>query len=189
MDKANLLIDVNGITGRNETTTTFDPWLLEVLIEIAARTRYLKTSGTGTTTADQNYIDVPSDMAGSGIDGLVVAISSSHNTIYHPISWDDFLSDKKDGYCVMGDKIYIHPTPGAYSYTLYYSQLHPSSLATILFPDVFLPAVRHRCAAKVYEHYEITDQEAAQLAKFEREMQKFSGYGQPPPVCQPFRGI
>jgi hypothetical protein len=184
MDKTTLLNSVNGMTGRNETATTFDPWLLEVLIEMSARTRYLKTSTTGTTTADQNYISVPSDMAGSEIDGLVI-----NDARYDPISWDDFMGGKKEGYVVMGDSIYLSPTPGAYSYTLYYSKVHPTSLTTILFPDVFQPAVEHGCAAKVYAHYEIMDKLSSQLTLFENEMQKFSGYGQPPPVCKPFRGI
>ncbi len=185
MDKTTLLSDVNGITGRAETATTFNPLLLEVLIEISKRTRCLRTSAAGTTTADQNYLSVPSDMAGSEVDGLLI-----NSVKYNPISWDDWLGNEKDGYCVMGDKIYIHPTPTtAYAYTLYYARLHPSSLASILIPDVFLPAVRHLCCSKVYGKYEIIDKRDSEYLFFENEMKKHSSYGEPPPVCVPYKGI
>jgi hypothetical protein len=185
MDKATLLTDVNSITGRSETATTFDPLLLEVLIEVSARTRYLKTTAAGITTEDQNYIDKPSDMAGSVIDGLVI-----NGEKYNPISWDDFLEGEETGYCVMGDKIYLSPTPdSAYSYTLYYARIHPSSMDTILLPDIFKPAVKHLCCSKVYGKYEIRDKQVEEYQYFENEMRKHSGYGQPPPVCKPFMGI
>jgi hypothetical protein len=183
MDKTTLLTDVNQITGRSETS--IDSELLEALIEVSVVTRYLQASTTGTTTASQNYIDKPSDMAGREIDGLVI-----NGEKYDPISWDDFLEGKEEGYCVRGDRIYLLPTPSdAYAYTVYYAQLHPSSLASILIPDVYKPAIKHCVAAKVYEKYEIEDKAAIQIGKFEYEMKKYSGYGQPPPVAKPYRGI
>ena len=90
----------------------------------------------------------------------------------------------------MGDKIYLHPTPSdAYAYTLYYARIHPSSMDTILLPDIFKPAVKHLCCSKVYGKYEIRDKQVEEYQYFENEMRKHSGYGEPPPVCKPFMGI
>ncbi|MFA5385824.1 MAG: hypothetical protein WC364_14410 [Eubacteriales bacterium] len=184
MLKATLLTRVNQITNRG--LSSIDEELLETLIEISERTLCLPTSTTGTTTASQNYITKPTDMAGDRIIGLVI-----NGQPYNPISWDDFLNQVSGyGYVVYGSRIYITPTPtGAVSYTVYYPQKHPSDLNTILLDDVYKEAVLRLLCAKVYANYEMIPESNAQTGLYEREIQNLSGHGRTPPVCKPHTGV
>ncbi|HIJ71786.1 MAG TPA: hypothetical protein HPP87_10550 [Planctomycetes bacterium] len=189
--KADILSRVNQITGRSETD--IDDQIYDALLEISERTRALKTSTTGSTTANQAYISKPSDMAGDIIDGLIL-----DTTRYDPITWDEWLDNQGyntgvwpnqasgiSGWVVRGDYIYVRPTPDTVkSYTLYYAKYHPSSLDTILFEDKFRRAIIHLTAAFVYEKYEIDDQQEKEMVLYEREINRLS-VSSPPSVVQP----
>jgi hypothetical protein len=177
MLKATILSRVNKICKRAETD--IDDILLDALRKISRKTLALKTSSTSTTTAGQNYITKPTDMCGNTIDGLIIDAEQ-----LGPISWDEFLSSKICGYCVYSGRIYFYPTyADSESYTLYYSQLHPSDLSSILFPDEYELAIVHLTAALLYEKYEIYDGIQAQMTLYENEIQGLMRYNDTPPVA------
>ena len=178
MLKATILSRVNQICKRAETD--IDDILLEALRMISRRTMALKTSTTSTTTAAQNYITKPTDMCGNTIDGLVI-----DDCRIDPISWPQFLESLGSGYVVYGGKIWFNPYySDAKSYTLYYSQLHPADLTTILFSDEFEESVTRLTAAKLYEKYEIYEGVSAQMALYENSIKGLIGYADMPPVAK-----
>jgi hypothetical protein len=117
-------------------------------------------------------------MCGNTIDGLVI----DDNRI-NPITFSQILSGSADGYCVYDGKIYFYPCYTDKAYTVYYSQLHPSSLSTILFPDEYEEAVVHYTAARLYEKYEIYDGVQAQMTLYENEISSLMGYNDTPPIA------
>jgi hypothetical protein len=182
MTKAEILAAVNATTRRE--LTDIDTYLIHVLVEISRRTLSLKEELEGTTTADQNYITAPDDLAGSAIDGLII-----DGYEYDPAPLRDVLNGRNRSYCLYNSKIYVYPTPDGESYTLRYAKLHPSSADTILFPEIYREVIEHGVKAKVYEQYEIMDKLADQISLYEAKLAKLIGDNATPPVCRPHRGV
>lgn len=180
MLKATILSRVNKICKRAETD--IDDILYDALIKISRRTLSLKGLETGNTVANQNYIDIPTDMCGRSIDGLVI-----DGSVVRPISWQQFLTGNTNGYCYYSDKIYLNPVYTiAKTYTLYYSKIHTSDLSTILFPDAYQMAVIRLTASLLYDKYEIYDGVQTQLGLYEIEMNSLMRYNDSPPIVDSY---
>jgi hypothetical protein len=166
MTKAELLIRVNQITGRAETS--IDTELLEVVEEIARRTCSITAESTGNATENVAYITKPADSV--MIDYVVV-----DGEKLDKITFSEYLQDRLNGFVERGTKIYIRPTPvSALSYTIYYRQEHPATVETISLDDKYKPAVIAFTASKIYDKYEIYDKRDAQEQLYERLLEKVS---------------
>ena len=164
--KATILTKVNQITSRAETD--IDAEIIESLIEISRRTGCLKTR-LDSTIADTTlgYFTKPTDLIGEMIDALYV------EERYDSITLAELLNKTHSGYVVYGTRIYYYPIPPSTSaYSLYYRKVHASTADTIELPDEYYPALYHYVASKVYEKYEINDQQKNQLDLYEIELAK-----------------
>jgi len=162
-----ILNRVNQITKFDETD--IDEILKEVLIEISVRSKYLKSSTTGTLSADTDTISNPSDMVQDGVDELYL-----DSDLLSIMSFADWRANKVKGYAQRGDYIYVRPTPNTdKSYTLYYSKKHASS-TTVEYPDEFQSAIVWGCVYKLYDNYSMQDEANNAETKYERELAKLT---------------
>lgn len=173
--KATILARINKICSRAETD--IDDILLEALQEISQRTLSLKTSASGTTTEGLGYITKPTGMLESGIESV-----NYGGVDLKPVSWDQFIRGNIRGWCIYGNNFYFSTLTASQAYTIYYAQIHPDDLDSILFTDEFLKAIVRLTAAKLYEKYELYDKVQAQYTLYEDALNKIST-GTTPPIC------
>jgi len=160
-----ILTRVNQITKRD--VTDIDEILKEALVEISERTDCLKSSTTGTLSADTNTITEPSDLI--DIDELYL-----DDELLNPITLAEWREGKINGYARWNNTIYVNPEPNTdKNYTLYYSKRHALS-TTIEYGDEFQPAIVWLVAMKLYENYEIDEKALRAERKYERELAKIS---------------
>jgi len=184
MTKAEILASVNATTRRE--LTDIDTYLIAVLTDISRRTLSLKQELTADSTADQNYITAPSDLAAQAIDSLIV-----DDLEYDAAPLSDVVGTvcRSYVYCLYNGKIYVYPTLAGEEYTLRYSRLHPASADSILFPETYREVIEHGVKARVYEAYEITDKMVDQMTLYEAKLARFIGDNALPPVCRPYKGV
>lgn len=195
IEKGTVLTRVKQITKRTGETD-IDDILLEALLELSERTGNLTTLATETTTADQNYVDAPDDLAGN----LIHSVQLDDDRPLAPITWLEALNNNRrghgsnqhsfnnynrGGYCLYKKRIYISPSPGAgRTCNIEYSQLD-DNVEAILLPDEFLGAIVRLTAAKLYEKYELWNEVEKELVLYERAFRLLHTENPTPPVCQP----
>lgn len=98
-------------------------WLCECELQIHAKFRMRDTTVTGTSVADQDYIDLPTDYVGGGLFNW----TDSDAGPIRVTSWDRVTAIQKSGDTgasrvgvIHGSRLYVGPAPGADDYTLYY---------------------------------------------------------------------
>jgi len=178
--KADILVSVNKICKRAETD--IDNILLEAMEEISRRTGAIPALATGTTTANQEYVAAPTDLAGNLIHSIYLGTDRPLGIL----TWTQYLNNNYySGYCLYKDRIYLRPTPGdsTTQYNLEYSKID-DDVDNIELPDDFKPALTRLTAAKLYEKYERYDEVEKQITLFERLLRQLQGHRPTAPVCQ-----
>ena len=165
---------VRQITGRSNTTlltsNTIATYTYEAAREISKRLLCLKSTASGTLSADGNTITAPSDMVDSeaAIDELYL-----DSTLLDPITFDEWRDGHRDGYAYVNGTIYVNPTSNNNrSYTLYYSKYHPTTVSTLSLNDDLKMAVVYLVCHKIYDDYEYEDKANRMMQKFEFELAK-----------------
>lgn len=158
--EADILSRVNQICKRSESN--IDDFLSEAAREISERTFYNKTSVSGTLSASTNTISKPSDC----IDVDVVYLGED---VYDKITFEEWRKDKRAGFAIRGNTIYIAPdNSSSRSYTLYYTKYGDVTD----FPNEYKMSFIYLCASKLFEHYNIDDEASKFLQKYEYELKK-----------------
>lgn len=164
--------DVRQITRRDNTTVftddELDALLLEACLEISKRLLCLKTSTTGTLSADGTSITAPTDMTKS--DSAIIELYLN-TQLQDRITFAEWRTGKINGFCYHNGTIYVTPTSdNDRSYTLYYASQHGALSTSLEFDDDLKKAVEWLTIAKTYEYFEQYDKAAAALARYEREI-------------------
>ncbi len=128
-------------------------WLAECELQREVRFRLQDTTTTGTTVADQEYIEFPTDYVGGGL----FRFDKDELPPIRVTSWSAVEAFKKNATgdtrvgVVHGTRLYVGPVPGAVAYTLFYkagashlSQSNPSNTILVEYPDALLyGALKH----------------------------------------------
>lgn len=156
-------------------------WLNEgqrfVVLQADLRTQ--QTSETFVTAADDANLDVPDDYA-----RLISLTNTDDANPLAPISLRDYddastSTGKPTGYVVVGNQIYLYPTPdAAYNLRFRYWSLPPEMVETgdtPSIPEQYHHLLVHYALVRAYQRE--NDYEAAQYhrAEFENELAKMKG--------------
>ena len=129
-------------------------WLCECEIQREVHFRTSDKTATGTSVADQEYIDLPTDY----VEGRFFQWDANNDIPITVVSWD-ILSHLQKQHAggrtragvVHGTRLYVAPTPGASAYTLHYkagvshlSATNQSNVILVEHPDLLLyGALKH----------------------------------------------
>jgi len=171
---ADIKTRIRQITRRDNTTDYTDAELTavlqEVAIDISKRTLCLKSSATGTLSADGTSITAPSDMVDS--EGAIEALYMNSN-LMDPITFDEWRVGAVQGYAYRDGTIYITPTSdNDRTYTLYYRAYHGTLSTNIEFKDEMKMAMVWGGCKKVYDDFFADSDTQSQKAEreYEREL-------------------
>jgi hypothetical protein len=192
--EAELLVRVKRRTRRDELQVIGDGSNADFTyyMELAAKrlsqdSLSLRGSASGTLSADNNTISIPSDMidSTSAIDGFT--LGSSTNSRDDPeldiITWEEYLSGKKEGYVLRNKVLYVRPFPDTNrNYNLYYRKFHGSSVSTLEFDDKYEECLVPLLSHYVYEDLELNPKADEQELKYKRKLSEVVDADQPPVV-------
>ena len=185
LTSGDILTRVTTITGSLATTAAdILDQLKTTLVDLSKRGDFIKTSTTGTITANADTITVPTGMIGEPdhLDFDTADANVTGSIILHSITFNDYLTGAKHGVARRGNTLYIVPAPSASKdYTLYYTKKHAFDAATIEFDDDFKDAVIYGVAAKIFTDYGVFDKADRYISLYEIEIQKLkSDYTEAP---------
>lgn len=153
-----------------DTANEIDGYTAEACREISKRKLCLKSSTSGTLSADSNTITVPTDMVlnESAIDELYLDSKPMDRLTYN-----EYLHGKKTGFAYRDGTIYVNPSStNSRSYTLTYKRYHSSSVTSIELNDDFKMAIVYYVCQKISEKYERAEKVADYLQLYEAELRK-----------------
>jgi hypothetical protein len=172
IESAEIITRIRQITSRNNTTdlpdTTIEGYIVDCARKIANKTMSLKSSTSGTLSADTNTIDEPLDMipCQQAIDAFYL-----DSTLLNPISFDEWRQGYKRGYAYRNRTIYISPTSdNDKTYTLYYSKEHDSTITPLELGDEYKEAVIYLVCSMIFDDYSMQEQADTYRIKYENEM-------------------
>jgi hypothetical protein len=165
---------VRKITRRDNTTdlsqADLQALILEACIEISQRLLCLKSSATGSISADAEYITAPADMVKS--DAAIIELYLG-STLQDRITFAEWRAGKMNGFCYYEGCIYITPaSDNSRDYTLYYATVHGSLSTNLEFNDDLKMAVVWLTCKKVFDNYfaDSNNQSGKAELEYEREI-------------------